>query len=98
MNLLCNACKMQSFATIVHGYKSLTIAVKLSILDVCEGPGFASDLMTSKISTVSRNWKELYEMDQLRENRINRLDTGGKLTYIRRSVDVQDIYWTSYVR
>ena len=33
---------MKRFATVVNGYKSLTIVEKLSILDVYEGPGNAS--------------------------------------------------------
>ena len=33
---------MESFATIVNGFEPLTFVAKLSILDVCEGPGYTS--------------------------------------------------------
>ena len=33
---------MQSFATIINDYKSLTIVAKFSILDVCMSPGYVS--------------------------------------------------------
>ena len=35
--------KMESFATIVNGFQLLTAFAKLSILDVCESPGYASE-------------------------------------------------------
>ena len=36
--------KMESFATVVNGWTPLTIVAKLSILDVCGGPDYASGL------------------------------------------------------
>ena len=37
------AAKTESFATIVNGFLPLNIVAKLSILDVCGGPGYASE-------------------------------------------------------
>lgn len=35
--------RVENFATIVNHFQLLTIAIKLSILDVCRGRGFVSD-------------------------------------------------------
>ena len=39
--------KMESFVTIIKGYKPLTMVARLSILDVCGGLGCAFDFMGS---------------------------------------------------
>ena len=43
---------MESFATIVNGFKPLAIAAKLSILDVCRGPDYNTGQLGVKISFV----------------------------------------------
>ena len=46
---------MESFGTIVNGFWPLTLVVKLSILDVCGGPGNASRKMReTKIQAVMK--------------------------------------------
>ena len=45
---------MKSFATTVKGLKSFSIVAKLKVLDVCEDPDYASDSMSVKNSTHSK--------------------------------------------
>ena len=40
---------MESFATIINGFKPLAIAAKLSILDVCRGPDYNTGQLGVKI-------------------------------------------------
>ena len=49
--------KMESFATIVNGYKPLTIVAKLSILNVFGSPGYASDI---SLDWINVNMKKVY--------------------------------------
>ena len=40
---------MESFATILNGFTLLTTAAKLSILDVCGGPSYTSDIVAMPV-------------------------------------------------
>ena len=45
---------MESFATTGEGLKSFSIVAKFKVLDVCEDPDYASDSISVKNSTDSK--------------------------------------------